>query len=115
MAAEKKALESINHQAMKYIRQALSEICFGELILVAQDSRLIQIERSEKIRIQQNAPSCQRKAFEEKELSFLEEKIRASFKNLDYGQLVIVIKDGKVKQMDRTIRSRFTGMDGEGI
>ena len=69
MAAEKKALESINHQAMKYIRQALSEICFGELILVAQDSRLIQIERNEKIRIQQNAPSCQRKAFEEKELS----------------------------------------------
>ena len=44
MAAEKKALESINPQAMKYIRQALSEICFGELILVAQETTCYGID-----------------------------------------------------------------------
>ena len=115
MAVQKNVSGSISPQAMKYIRLALSEICFGELILVAQDARLVQIERNEKIRILQNAPACERKSPDEKGLSFIEDQIKASFKSLDYGQLVIVIKDGKVKQIDRTIRSRFTGMDGEGI
>jgi len=115
MAAEKTAAGLISPQAMTYIRQALSEICFGELILVAQDSRLIQIERNEKIRILQNTPAFERTDIDEKELLFIENNIQKSFKSLDYGQLVIVIKNGKVKQIDRTIRSRFTGMDGEGI
>ena len=51
----------------------------------------------------------------------MSEKVKLSIWLTDKGfyptrsQATNAIKDGKVKQMDRTIRSRFTGMDGEGI
>lgn len=31
------------------------------------------------------------------------------------GRLVIKIQKGRVSQMERTVQSRFTGLDGEGI
>ncbi|MBR5909102.1 MAG: DUF2292 domain-containing protein, partial [Schwartzia sp.] len=43
------------------------------------------------------------------------EKIRQSFQDLPYGQVIITMKDGAVRQVERLTRSRFTGLDGEGI
>ena len=35
---------------MQYILQCLQDICYGQVVLVAQDGRLIQVEREEKLR-----------------------------------------------------------------
>ncbi len=43
------------------------------------------------------------------------ERIRQSFQNLPFGQVIITLRDGEVRQVARLTRSRFTGLDGEGI
>lgn len=93
----------------------LKETRYGQIVLVAQDRRLIQVERREKIRVKEG--QLARIACRISEQAFLElaERIRASFRKLDYGQLVLVVKDGDVVQMERTVKERFTGLNGEGI
>lgn len=73
------------------IEKASEGIGFGSVTLVVQDSRAIQIEKVEKIRLTTT------------------EQVRG----LKYGQVVIVIKNGKVVQIERTEKQRFTGVEGK--
>lgn len=54
-------------------------------------------------------------AMAESEKQHLAAHIRSEFSRLDYGQLTIVIKGGRVVEFQRTEKQRFTGLDGEGI
>ena len=44
-------LEPWNHELERLIRLALATIRFGTITLVVQDGRVIQVDKSEKIRI----------------------------------------------------------------
>ncbi len=100
--------------AMAFIARGLSEIGSGRIVLTAQDSRLVSVEREERIggdtlftaRVGKTDVACDGR---------LPEKIRQSFRDLPYGQVIITLKDGAVRQVERLTRSRFTGLDGEGI
>ena len=100
---------------MAYILRSLQEICFGQVVLVAQNFRLIQVERNEKLRVT-DWERCQgRRSWSDEERTQVRQRIQASFFQLEYGQLVIVVKGGSIVQMERTEKCRFTGLDGEGI
>lgn len=105
----------IPQAAMQYILQALESINFGEIALIAQDGILVQIETSEKVRLehllQKNAEPKQPVSNPEA----VAKHIRQEFSRLLFGKLVIVVKQGKVTQMERTEKQRFLGLDGEGI
>lgn len=100
--------------AMAFIARGLSEIGSGRIVLTAQDSRLVSVEREERI-----GGDALFSARAEKANTTgggpLPEKIRQSFQDLPYGQVIITLKDGTVRQVERLTRSRFTGLDGEGI
>lgn len=93
----------------------LKETRYGQIVLVAQDRRLIQVERREKIRVKEGQLARIACRISEQAFPEFAERIRASFRKLDYGQLVLVVKDGDVVQMERTVKERFTGLNGEGI
>lgn len=99
--------------AMAFIARGLSEIGSGRIVLTAQDSRLVSVEREE--RIGGEALLTTRTGKPAAGDGHLSEKIRQSFQDLPYGQVIITMKDGTVKQVERLTRSRFTGLDGEGI
>lgn len=44
-------METWNRELEKLVREALSSIRFGTVTLVVQDGRVIQVDKSEKIRI----------------------------------------------------------------
>ena len=100
--------------AMAFISRGLSEIGSGRIVLTAQDFRLVSVEREERIggdalftvRGGKNGAAGD---------GAFPEKIRQSFQDLPYGQVIITMKDGAVRQVERLTRSRFTGLDGEGI
>ena len=54
-------------------------------------------------------------AWSEEILSAVAKKICEEFSKLDYGRLVVKIQKNRVTQIERTVQSRFTGLDGEGI
>ena len=100
--------------AMGFISQGLSEIGSGRIVLTAQDSRLVSVEREERIGGDALFSARAGKA-NTTGGGPLHEKIRQSFQDLPYGQVIITLKDGAVRQVERLTRSRFTGLDGEGI
>ena len=52
MSGEKKLLPGeIPTGIMDYILRSLQEICYGQVVLIAQDARLVQVERNEKLRV----------------------------------------------------------------
>ena len=100
--------------AMAFIARGLSEIGSGRIVLTAQDSRLVSVEREERIGGDALFAAQSGKTGATVDGS-LPEKIRQSFQDLPYGQVIITMKDGAVRQVERLTRSRFTGLDGEGI
>ncbi|MBC8015147.1 MAG: DUF2292 domain-containing protein, partial [Sporomusaceae bacterium] len=88
---------------------------------IYQDSRLVQIERNEKIRPSElNAESHQlsQGLNANYDIPAVRARILAAFDKLEYGQVVIVIKEGRIIQIDRTEKQRFStlvGVYGDGI
>lgn len=100
--------------AVDFILKGLAEVRCGRIVLTAQDSRLVQVEREERIGGSDllAAKSASRPPAGREHIV---KKIRQSFQDLPYGQIIITMRDGEVRQMERLTRSRFTGLDGEGI
>ena len=104
---------AIPAEVMKFALDEMQKILNGEIIFVAQDGRLMQVEVTQRRRLAD---------WSEKVLPWsgdtrttLQTQIEREFSTLSYGRLVIKIQKGRVSQMERTIQSRFTGLNGEGI
>ncbi len=107
--------------AMDQIMTILNNTFHGNVALIYQDSRLVQIERNEKIRpAELNGKSCElpQGLKENCDLPGVRARILEAFENMEYGQVVIVIKEGRIIQIDRTEKQRFAalvGLYGDGI
>ena len=109
----RKIAGTIPDEVLNFVMEELKKIHNGEIIFIAQDGYLMQVEVRQKRRIadwQEDNLLC-----EDKNFSALEKSIRQEFSKLDYGQLSIKIQKGRVTQIERVVRQRFTGLDGEGI
>lgn len=100
MPAPRLAPGDIPQKAMTYILQGLRTIRYGEIVLVAQDGVLMQVEWSEKRRL-----DCWQES-EDGENSYTERALT---------DLAARIRKGRLLQLERTEKQRFTGLDGEGI
>ena len=112
---------SITPGIMDQIISILNSTYHGNVALIYQDGRLVQIERNEKIRpsdgskVNHHLPQGLK---ENGDLSAIRVRILEAFEKMDYGQVVIVIKEGRVIQIDRTEKQRFAalvGLYGDGI
>lgn len=102
-------------EVMDYLIEQMQKISFGEVVLVAQDGVLVQIESQEKLRLANWGQHLEQQLWTDKQQKHILKHLRQEFSHLAYGKLVIVIKNGNVIQMERTEKQRFTGLDGEGI
>ena len=111
--AKKISAGKIPAEVLKFVMNELQKIQNGEIIFIAQDGYLMQVEVRQKRRIADWQEEILPR--EEKIFSALEKNIQQEFSTLDYGQLSIKIQKGRVVQIERLVRQRFTGLDGEGI
>lgn len=103
----------IPEEALAFALEQMQSILSGEIIFVAQDARLMQIEVTQRRRIADWDSEIS--AWSEEMRANLKNKIAQEFSTLAYGRLVIKIQKGRVSQIERTVQHRFTGLDGEGI
>jgi len=122
MAENKKSPTSaINSGIMNQVISILNSTFHGNVVLVFQDSRLVQIERNEKIRptdLTNGKKPISQGLKENCDVPLVRGRIMESFNKLEYGQVVIGIKEGKIIQIDRTEKQRFSsmvGLYGDGI
>lgn len=96
----------IPQKAMAYILQGLCTISYGEMVLVAQDGVLMQVEWSEKRRLDcWHDTEDAKPPYPERVLTELAARIRKEFRLLQYGRLVLVIRKGRLMQIERTENS----------
>lgn len=104
---------AIPNEVLDFALDEMQKILSGEVIFVAQDGRLMQVEVTQRRRLvdwSEKNPSWSNEVKVN-----LANQIAREFSTLAYGRLVIKIQKGRVSQMERTVQSRFTGLDGEGI
>lgn len=112
---------SITPGIMDQIISILNSTFHGNVALIYQDCRLVQIERNEKIRpseLNTENSHLPQGLKENCDLLAVRKRIQESFENMEYGQVVIVIKEGRIIQIDRTEKQRFpalVGVYGDGI
>lgn len=105
---------------LELIEEAVQAISFGSLTLVVQDSKVIQIEKLEKIRICEPPPKavCKPAVGKAAAGSALRTRIIQSVSGMEYGKVAIQIQSGQILQVERTEKYRvgkFTGLHGDGI
>ena len=103
----------IPDEVLEFALDEMQKILSGEIIFVAQDGRLMQIEVTQRRRLVDWSEKIS--AWSDELQLTVCKQITAEFSTLAYGRLVIKIQKGRVTQMERTVQSKFTGLDGEGI
>ncbi|MDR1044788.1 MAG: YezD family protein [Candidatus Adiutrix sp.] len=87
----------------------------GRITLVIQNFRLVQVERQENFSPDELlAPG----GVQEFSRPALIKKINRALEHLEFGQVVIIFKKGRLSQIERIAKERVTdvsGLDGEGI
>lgn len=112
---------SISSGMMDQIISILSSTFHGNVVLIYQNSRLVQIERNEKIRpceLNDENNQLSQGLKGNCDVPAVRARILDAFDKLEYGQVVIVIKEGRIIQIDRTEKQRFpslVGINGDGI
>lgn len=119
LSTEKRA--QVFRYAWEIIERAVDEIRFGSITMIIQDGYILQLEKNEKIRLDSaNLQAQPEKSKPSKKIdkAGLQGRILSAVKELQYGQVTILIKEGAVVQLERTTKQRFANMQGvygEGI
>lgn len=110
----------IKPDILQTVIKAIQDTAFGSIILVVQDSYLIQMDKLEKIRFVVNHKQASDKGIAQKtnQEAEIKSKVLAALKGLEYGQVLLSVKGGGIVQIERTEKQRIKklqGVDGEGI
>ncbi|WP_425060084.1 hypothetical protein SCACP_07320 [Sporomusa carbonis] len=112
------ATKHITDEVLALIEQSVQDISFGSITLVIQDSRVIQIEKLEKIRICDQLPKAVVKTTAVASMPGVRTRVLQSVSGMEYGKVVIQIQAGQIMQVERTEKYRvgkLTGLNGDGI
>ncbi|BBB93404.1 MAG TPA: YezD family protein [Methylomusa anaerophila] len=113
--------KTLPSNVLTLIEKAITDINFGSVTLVVQDSRVIQIEKIEKIRV------CDMVTYSETNKDWIKSpgnttdlrmRILSAVRGLEYGKATIQVQAGEITQVEKTEKYRFTkmtGVNGDGI
>ena len=106
-------------EALDLVAQAAEDIFFGSVSLVVQDSKIIQIEKLEKIRLcEAGGRLKQAEKTVAAEGPAFRTRVQKAVEGLQYGKILIQIQSRQVIQIERTEKYRvnkLAGLYGDGI
>ncbi|MDR3590512.1 MAG: YezD family protein [Negativicutes bacterium] len=102
---------NISEKVLNRIEDAVATTSFGSIVLTVQDARLIQIDLGEKIRLD-GTPRLLPKATRDRNPVLRSRVIRALF-GLKFGQVILMVENGKAVQIERNEKTRWNRMEGQ--
>jgi hypothetical protein len=116
---------SVSRDALAIIVDLIQSISHGTVTLIIQDGRLLQIERTDKIRLDslkkpnpgnRSVDKAQKTAhgtnLDERQIERLRSRLAEELKDLAFGQIILIIKDRLLVQIERTEKQRLAGLEG---
>lgn len=105
----------LSDQVLACIEKAILDIAYGSVTLVIQDSRIIQMEKLEKVRFGEPVKPAPQPPTAG---PALRARLLQSVSGMEYGKVAIQIQLGQITQVERTEKYRvgkLTGLNGDGI
>lgn len=99
---------------MNIVVQAVQNIVHGTVVIIVQDAAVVQIEKHEKIRVSEPLiNSAALRPASDAEIVGLRNQITKAVTGLKFGQFTLVVRNGKVMQVEKTEKLRFNGVEGQ--
>lgn len=111
-------VNQLDQDVLQVIQTTAASVEHGSLALIVQDSRLIQMDVVNKIRFGAQLSAKLKPVRGKVVQQVLQGEIAAALRDMQYGQVTLVIKSGEIVQVERTEKQRFAslqGLYGEGI
>ncbi|MDR3153266.1 MAG: YezD family protein [Deltaproteobacteria bacterium] len=110
-------VDFLEPQVLDGILNLLRETFHGQITIVNQNFRVVQVERRENFNTEELTGHS---ALSAGELNFtaVKKKISSALKGLEFGQVILVVKKGRLAQIERLQKERFSdlqGVYGDGI
>jgi hypothetical protein len=109
--------EFLDPQVLDGILELLKATYHGQITIVNQNFRVVQIERRENFNPDELVGPLGLSP-ESLNLGAVKRKISDALKGLEFGQVVLVVKKGRLAQIERLQKERFSdlqGVYGDGI
>lgn len=115
---------SISRDALSLIIESIRSVSHGTVTLIVQNSRLLEIERTDKIRVDSfgklnlssnphaKGKPVQGTILDDRQIERLYSRLAEELKDLAFGQIILVIKDRSLVQIERIEKQRLTGLEG---
>ncbi|MDR0548930.1 MAG: YezD family protein [Deltaproteobacteria bacterium] len=90
----------------------------GQIVLITQNFRVVQVERKENFNPEDLLERNLGLLSESLKIQVLKDRVLGALKGLEFGQIVLVFKKGRLTQIERLQKERFSdlqGMSGDGI
>lgn len=111
-------VNQLDQDVLQVIQTTAASVEHGSLALIVQDSRLIQMDVVNKIRFGAQLSAKLKPVRGKVVQQVWQGKIAAALRDMQYGQVTLIIKSGEIVQVERTEKQRFAslqGLYGEGI
>jgi hypothetical protein len=103
---------------MEGLIQLVKKTYHGQIVLISQNFRVVQVERKENFNPEDLLDRDLGLRGEGLKAQALKDRIFQALRGLEFGQVILVFKKGRLTQIERLQKERFSdlqGMSGDGI
>ncbi|MDR2141550.1 MAG: YezD family protein [Deltaproteobacteria bacterium] len=104
--------------ALEGLIQLVKNTYHGQIALITQNFRVVQVERKENFNPEDLSDRNLGLQGESLKSQPLKVKIGQALKGLEFGQVILIFKKGRLTQIERLQKERFSdlqGLSGDGI
>jgi hypothetical protein len=108
----------VDNSFLESLIELLKRTFHGQVTLITQNYRVVQVERKENFNPEELQEDYLGLNLENFNSRVIKDKVVQALKGLEYGQVVLLIKKGRLVQIERHLKERFSdlqGLGGDGI
>lgn len=118
MVVRRPSTAVVDNSFLEALMELLKKTFHGQVTLITQNYRVVQIERKENFNPEELQEGYLGLNLENFNSRAVKDKVVQALKGLEFGQVVLMIKKGRLVQIERHLKERFSdlqGLLGDGI
>ena len=108
----------VDNSFLEALIKLLKKTFHGQVTLITQNYRVVQVERKENFNPEELLNEDLGLSPDSFDPRTIKDKVVQALKGLEFGQVVLMIKKGRLVQIERHLKERFSdlqGLSGDGI